>query len=59
MNYIVGLDIGTSMIKAAVAEIRNNRPILRGVFKEPSVGLRRGAVIEIGEVSPAISRLLR
>ena len=58
MNYIVGLDIGTSMIKAAVAEIRNNRPVLRAVFKEPSIGLRRGAVIEIGEVSPAIGRLL-
>ncbi|MBI4085980.1 MAG: cell division protein FtsA [Candidatus Liptonbacteria bacterium] len=58
MNYIVGLDIGTSMIKAAVAEVRNNRPVLRAVFKEPSVGLRRGAVIEIGEVSPAIGRLL-
>lgn len=57
-TYVIGLDIGTSMIKAAVAEIRNNRPILRAVFKEPSVGLRRGAVVEIGEVSPAISRLL-
>ncbi len=57
MNYIVGLDIGTSMLKAAVAEIKNNRPVLRAVFKEPAVGLRHGAVIEIGEVSPAVGRL--
>lgn len=57
-SYVLGLDIGTSMVKAAVAEIRNNRPILRAVFKEPSAGLRRGAVIEVGETSPAISRLL-
>ncbi len=57
MNYIVGLDVGTLMIKAAVAEIRNGRPVLRSVFREPSVGLRKGAVIEVGEISPAVSRL--
>lgn len=56
-NYIVGLDIGTSVLKAAVAEMVNDKPVLRAVFKEPSVGLRKGVVIEMGEVSPAVGRL--
>jgi len=56
-NFIVGLDIGTSVLKAAVAEIRDGKPVLRAVFKEPSLGLRKGVVIEMGEVSPAVSRL--
>ncbi|MBI4085500.1 MAG: cell division protein FtsA [Candidatus Liptonbacteria bacterium] len=56
-NFIIGLDIGTSVLKAAVAELRGEKPILRAVFKEPSVGLRKGVVIEMGEVSPAIGRL--
>ncbi|MEK7547016.1 MAG: cell division protein FtsA [Patescibacteria group bacterium] len=56
-NFIVGLDIGTSVLKAAVAEVRDGKPVLRAVFKEPSIGLRKGVVIEMGEVSPAIGRL--
>ncbi len=56
-NFIVGLDIGTSVLKAAVAEIVGGKPVLRSVFKEPSLGLRKGVVIEIGEVSPAVGRL--
>ena len=56
-NFIVGLDIGTSVLKAAVAEIRGGKPVLRAVFKEPALGLRKGVVIEMGEVSPAVGRL--
>lgn len=56
-NFIVGLDIGTSMLKAAVAEVSGGKPVLRSVFKEPSVGLRKGVVIEMGEISPAVGRL--
>jgi len=56
-NFIVGLDIGTSVLKAAVAEVTGGKPVLRSVFKEPSVGLRKGVVIEMGEVSPAVGRL--
>ena len=56
-NFIIGLDIGTSLVKAAVAEIKDGKPVLRAVFKEPSVGLRKGVVIEMGEVSPAVGRL--
>ncbi len=56
-NFIVGLDIGTSLVRAAVAEIKDGKPVLRAVFKEPSVGLRKGVVIEMGEVSPAVGRL--
>ncbi len=56
-NFIVGLDIGTSLLKAAVAEVRGGKPVLRSVFKEPSSGLRKGVVIEMGEASPAVGRL--
>ncbi len=56
-NFIIGLDIGTSLVKATVAEIKDGKPVLRAVFKEPSVGLRKGVVIEMGEVSPAVGRL--
>lgn len=57
-NYIVGFDIGTANTKVAVAENRHGRPVLRAVFKEPSAGLRKGAVIDLAEVSPAVSRTL-
>ncbi|MBI4094580.1 MAG: cell division protein FtsA [Candidatus Liptonbacteria bacterium] len=59
-HFLVGLDVGTSAIKVAVAERqKDGRPILRSVFKEPSAGLRRGVVVDIGEASQAISRALK
>ncbi len=57
-NFITGLDIGTSAIKVAVAENKDNRPALKAVFKEPSMGLRKGAITELAEASQAISRAL-
>lgn len=57
-RYIVGLDIGTATIKAAVAENQGGRPILRAVLKEPSAGIRKGAVIDVAEASAAIGRAL-
>ena len=50
-HFLTGLDIGTTSIKVAVAEERNGRALLRAVFKEPSFGLRRGAVVDLGEGS--------
>lgn len=57
-NFVTGLDIGTGFIKVGVAENRNGRPVLRAVFKELSFGLRRGAIIDLGEASQAIARAL-
>ncbi len=57
-NFITGLDIGTSSIKVAVAENKGGRPALRLIFKEPSTGLRKGAVVDLAEASQAISHAL-
>ncbi len=57
-EYIIGLDIGTSGIKVAIAENRNGRPELKAVFKEPSAGLRKGAIHDLAEASPSVARAL-
>ncbi len=57
-NFITGLDIGTSSLKVAVAENDGGRPTLKLVFKEPSAGLRKGAIIDLPEASQAINRAL-
>ncbi len=55
-NFIAGLDIGTSSIKVSVAETSNGHHALRSVFKEPSSGLRKGAIVDLAEASQFISR---
>jgi cell division protein FtsA len=55
---IIGLDIGTSTIKAAVAENQGGRPFLVSVLKEPSAGLRKGAIVDLAEASSAVARVL-
>lgn len=57
-HFITGLDVGTSSIKAVVAERSGSRLIPRFFFKEPSFGVRRGAIIDAGEISPAVARVL-
>lgn len=57
-DFITGLDIGTSSIKVAVAERRQNRPALLHVHEEPCSGMRKGTIAEISDVSQAINRAL-
>lgn len=57
-RFIVGLDIGTSTTKVAVAELRNEKIILKELYKEPSAGLRHGAVCDLAEAVPSVSRAL-
>lgn len=57
-QLITGLDIGTASIKVAVAENRGGRPALKAVFKEPSAGMRKGAIVDLGETASAVSRVL-
>ena len=58
-NYIVGLDIGSQNIKAAVAELRKDgKPYLIRVFKSPSEGIRKGTIAEVGEATRSISHVL-
>ena len=59
MSYIVGLDIGSQNIKAAVAELRKDgKPYLIRVFKSPSEGIRKGTIAEVGEATRSISHVL-
>lgn len=57
-NFITGLDVGTSAIKAVVAESKGAKPVLRAVFKEPSAGLRRGAIVDLAEASQSVNKVI-
>lgn len=46
-DLIVGLDIGTTKICAVVGEVRGDKVDIIGVGTHPSVGLRRGVVVNI------------
>lgn len=57
-RFLVGLDIGTCTIKVSIVEHRGDKMVLHSIFKEPSSGLRRGAIFDVSEAVPAISRAL-
>ncbi len=57
-NFVVGIDVGTSSIKAVVAEKGRGGPILRAVFKEPSLGIQRGSIFDLTEASQCIGRVM-
>ena len=57
-NFVTGLDVGTSSIKIVVAERRSGKPALVHVQKIPCFGMRKGAIVELSEVSQAVSRAL-
>ena len=57
-NLLLGLDIGTSWVKVVLAENKGGRPALRLIFKQPSLGLRRGAIVDLGEASQVVGRAL-
>jgi len=58
-KFIVGLDVGSYSIKAAIAEVKKNSKLaLVHVFKVPSAGMRRGVVDDLGETTRAISQAL-
>jgi cell division protein FtsA len=59
-NIICGLDIGSSNIRAVVAQIRagQEKPQILGTGVAPSAGLRRGVVVDIEETVKGIKRAL-
>lgn len=59
-NIICGLDIGTSNIRAVIAQIRfdQEKPQIFGVGQAPSFGLRRGIVVDIAETASGIKRAI-
>ncbi len=57
-DIITGLDIGTSSIKIVVARRGQGRATLLYAAKEPSAGMRHGAIVDIAETAQAIRRAL-
>jgi len=58
-NYIVGLDIGSKTIKAAVGEIKRDGNLsVRALFTGPSAGIKKGVVDDIGDATQALSPIL-
>lgn len=54
--YITALDIGSSQIKALVAEVQKKGNLtLTGIFKAPSEGVRKGEIIRVEDVTRAVS----
>src|SRR3989344_7434224 len=56
--HLIGLVLGTGSLKVIIAENRNGRPALHTVFKQPMSGLRKGAIVDLAEVSAALARAL-
>lgn len=57
-KIIIGLDVGTSSIKALVVEKRNTEWNVLNLSQIPSFGLRRGAVMNVEEASRNIQLLM-
>ena len=60
-QLIIGLDIGNSKIRAVAAVVEEERGILPnviGVGVAPSAGLRKGAIVDIGETVSAVTTCL-
>ncbi len=58
-NFIVGLDVGTQNIRAAVAEVRRGKVLsLVALLKMPSGGMRRGTVDNVADATRALSPML-
>lgn len=58
-NIVVSLDIGTSTIKAALAEVLAGHDInILGVTHVPSLGLRKGSIVDIESTAKAIDECL-
>ena len=54
-KYITVLDIGSSFVRVIVAEVGSQeKPRVVGVGKTPSLGMRKGAIIDLEEVVKSI-----
>jgi len=55
-EIIVGLDIGTTKICTVVAEVAGNNVNIIGIGSHPSVGLRKGVVVDIESTVESIKK---
>ena len=60
-NVIVGLDVGTSKVRVVIASFKNReeaKPRIIGVGESSSLGMRKGAVVDIEEMTKSIKRAI-
>ena len=59
-HYYVGLDVGSANIRAVIAQALSGEDLLRvvGVGTVPSVGIRRGTVVDVEAVAKACNAVL-
>lgn len=58
-HYIVGLDIGSASIKAAIGEVKKNRKFsLVQLLKAPSKGVRKGVVDDVADTVYSVNNIL-
>ncbi len=57
-DIVTGLDIGTASIKSVVAEIQNRKPVILHVGESACEGIRKGAIVDLSEVSQSIHKEL-
>ena len=55
-NIIVGLDVGTTKICAVVGEVEGKRINIIGIGTHPSIGLRKGVVVNIESTVESIQK---
>lgn len=55
-GVIVGLDIGTTMVKVVVAQSENGRFNVIATGSAPGAGLRRGVIVDLNETAAAIQQ---
>lgn len=57
MSHIVTIDIGSDSVRTIIAQlVEDQPPRIVGVGTVPSAGVRRGAIVEIEEVSQSIGK---
>lgn len=59
-QIIVGLDVGTSMIRAVVGKLsfEEKTPSIIGVGEAPAAGIRKGVIVDVEEAVSSISQAL-
>lgn len=57
-NFLLGLDIGSGNLKAAIAEVKSDGQLsLVKLMKSPSAGMRKGNIEDLGEMTRSLNIL--
>ncbi|MFP4453013.1 MAG: cell division protein FtsA, partial [Desulfobacterales bacterium] len=58
-EIVVGLDIGTTKICTVVAEVSSGKVNIIGIGSHPSIGLRKGVVVNIDSTVDSIKKAVQ